>query len=159
MTKFKVGDKVRVVRNGTGSEKADSWIGYEFAVFGHTNNHLTAPMYWGQDDDNRGPFYESELKLVNEEKTLDQQLEDAKNLVAGLEQKIQDAKPKAADFDLGAVVVLEGDYGPDGGSTHTKAGKDYWVWSHKRNASEDAAAYTDVQIDQFGIKEVLSEGI
>lgn len=149
MSKFKVGDKVRVVNSTSTSNR---WIGEEFTV----SEVLKYGAYPVRVSSYAGPFDESELELVEEQKTLEQQLQEAKSRVAELEKQLEEAKPKASDMTVGAIILREGDTT----SRYIKVGRDQWVWYRSREGQ--SAPYVDGWItpdSKIDIEEVIREGI
>lgn len=152
MSKFKVGDRVRVVNNVV---EKDRWVGEEFTITKINQPYLSFPI----DVDNKsvGPFAERELELI--EPTPEEQLAELEQKVAELKQQIEDAKPKLSDMGIGAIF-REGYVPADEASLFIKVGPNQWVWIDGGEAAKWCGRNwsTDEQVGRhFG--EVIREGI
>jgi hypothetical protein len=152
MSKFKVGDKVRITNTGSVPQELIS------RSVGKIQTVTEADDDWGffLTEQYQGGIWDANAELVVE-KSLEDQLADAEKIVAELKQKIEDAKPKAAKLTPGTIVSRVED------STMVKLGTDSWatVDTHiakypARNAN--IVVYRDEDIDRYGF-EVIREGI
>jgi hypothetical protein len=156
MSKFKVGDKVRVVRVKTLG--AQRWLNNEYTVTKISKNDemLSWPIY--VDGTGAGPFAEDELGLV-EQPSFEEQLEQAKQKVAEIEKQIEDAKHKAEKVSIGSLVKISQPYMHPG--YMAKVAKDAWVTVSPDGVNsrfDSVSVVRDYAINDWGF-EVIREGI
>jgi hypothetical protein len=144
MSKFNVGDKVRVVKSREDySYTTKKLIGKEGVVIAtggsYGYNVRFANTEWS--------FYPEELEAVDT--TPGVRLEQAKALVAALEKEIADAKPKAEKLPWGSVIRLN----DDTSIYFVKVSGNRWF------ANWGNVEYDNAEIASRGIAEVIREGI
>jgi hypothetical protein len=150
MSKFKVGDKVRITNTGSVPQELIS------RSVGKIQTVTEADDDWGffLTEQYQGGIWDDNAELVIE-KSLEDQLAEAEKAVAELKQKLEDAKPKARDLPLGTVVDSDHDY-------YTKIARDSWVVVDKSRKdsfkrSNTIVVYRDERLNN-GF-EVIREGI
>lgn len=93
MSKFKIGDRIRVIK--TGCERAAT--GY-YEMLGKEAEIVSEGIIYDwhvkctEDDSRLWAFNEDELELANEEKTLEDQLKEAETRVSELKAKLEREK-------------------------------------------------------------------
>lgn len=153
MSKFNVGDKVRVVKaKDDGSPTTKEFIGKE-GVVNQTGGYFGYNVKFADDV---WAFYPDELEAADP--TPEARLEQAKALVAEIEQEIKDAK-KDAFSELGIGTVFQ----EREGSNHilwVKVGENQWVWVRDGVAVEWCGNMisTDNWVKPFARK-LLQEGV
>jgi ABC-type Fe3+-hydroxamate transport system substrate-binding protein len=144
MSKFNVGDEVRVVK----SREDDSYttkklIGKEGVVI-ETGGIYGYSVRFANTE---WSFYPEEIEAVAT--TPEARLEQAKALVAELEQNIADAKPKAENIPWGSVVRLN----DDTSIYFVKVSGNRWF------ANWGNVEYDNAEIASRGIAEIIREGV
>jgi hypothetical protein len=152
MSKFNVGDKVRVVKaKDDGSPTTKEFIGKE-GVVNQTGGYFGYNVKFADDV---WAFYPDELEAADP--TPEARLEQAKALVAEIEQEIEDAKPKAQNIPVGSVAKNARQHP----GHFVKVAHNAWVTVSVQDGasrSDEVVVIRDWSMNDWGF-EIIREGV